>query len=87
MSRGKSCWSVSVVQCSNAILKTTIPASAVRLAAGSSTPRWRNESASAEASDASLMSSRSVERQHADQPLLSVEIERSRTAVDLDGAQ
>jgi len=40
-------------------LKTAIPASAVRLAARSLTPRRRNASAIAEASDASLISSRS----------------------------
>ena len=44
---------------SKAILKTAMPASAVRLAAGSATPRWRSASAIAAASDASLISSRS----------------------------
>jgi hypothetical protein len=47
------------IQRSNAILKTAIPASAVRPAAGSVTPRRRSASASAEASAASLISSRS----------------------------
>ena len=59
MSCDRSRWLVSLTQRSNAILKTAIPASAVRLAAGSVTPRRRNASASAEASDASLISSRS----------------------------
>jgi hypothetical protein len=59
MSCGKSAWLVSVIQRSNPILKTAIPASAARLAAGSATPRWRSAPASAEASDASLISSRS----------------------------
>ena len=44
---------------SKAILKTAMPASAARLAAGSVTPRWRNAPPSAAASDASLISSRS----------------------------
>ena len=59
MSSGRSRWLVSWTQRSNAILKTAIPASAVRLAAGSLTPRRRSVSAVAEASDASLISSRS----------------------------
>src|ERR1700730_3391969 len=59
MSCGKSAWLASLTQSSNAILKTAIPASAARLAAGSLTPRWRNVPASAEASEASLISSRS----------------------------
>ena len=59
MSRDKSRWSVSLTQRSNAILKTAIPAPALRLAAGSLTPRRRSVSAIAEASDASLINSRS----------------------------
>ena len=59
MSCGRSRWLVSLIQRSNAILKTAIPASAARLAAGSVTPRRRSASASAAASDASLISSRS----------------------------
>jgi hypothetical protein len=50
---------VSLIQRSNAILKTAIPASAVRLAAGSLTPHRRSVSAIAEARAASLISSRS----------------------------
>jgi hypothetical protein len=57
MSCDKSRWLVSLIQRSNAILKTAIPASAARLAAGSVTPCRRNAAASAEASDASLISS------------------------------
>ena len=38
----KSRWAGSLIQASKATLKTAIPASAVRLAAGSSTPRWRS---------------------------------------------
>jgi hypothetical protein len=49
----------SSIQRSNATRKTAIPASAVRLAAGYLTPRRRNAAASAPASDASLISSRS----------------------------
>jgi hypothetical protein len=37
--------------------------------------------------DACYLTAGDVECQHADQPLLSVEEERSRAAVDLDGAQ
>src|ERR671911_456436 len=37
--------------------------------------------------DACDLTAGDVERQHADQPLLSVEKERSRAAVDLHGAQ
>ena len=37
--------------------------------------------------DAPDLAGGDIERQHADQPLLSVEKERSRAAVDLDGAQ
>ncbi len=59
MSCGRSCWLVWLIQRSNAILKTAIPASAARLAAGSLTPRRRSVPASAEARDASLISSRS----------------------------
>src|ERR1035437_8376855 len=51
MSCGKSAWLVSLIQRSNAILKTAIPASAARLAAGSVTPRWRNVPASAGAGE------------------------------------
>ena len=50
---------VPLIKRSNAILKTAIPASAVRLAAGSVTPRRRNVSASAADNAASLISSRS----------------------------
>jgi len=56
---GRSGWPGSMTQRSNATLKTAIPASAVRLAAGSLTPRWRSVAAIAEASVASLISSRS----------------------------
>ncbi len=59
MSCGNSARPVPVTQRSKPILKTAIPASAVRLAAGSLTPRPRNAPASAAASDASLISSRS----------------------------
>ena len=59
ISCGKSRSLLSSTQRSNATLNTAIPASAVRLAAGSVTPRRRSASASAEASDASLISSRS----------------------------
>jgi hypothetical protein len=48
---------VSLIQPSSAILKTAIPAQAARLAAGSLTPRRRQ--GIAEASDASLINSRS----------------------------
>jgi hypothetical protein len=51
MSCGSSGWLGPSTQRSNAILKTAIPASAVRLATGSPTPRWRSASASAVASD------------------------------------
>jgi len=59
MSCGKFRWLASSTQRSNAALKTAIPTSAARLAAGPLTPRRRNASASAEASDASLINSRS----------------------------
>ena len=59
MSCGRSRWPVSFCQRSIAILKTAIPISAARLAAGSVTPRWRSASASAADKDASLISSRS----------------------------
>jgi hypothetical protein len=52
MSVGRSRWSSAVVQRSNAILKTAKPASAVRLASGSSTPRLRRVSARAAAQPA-----------------------------------
>lgn len=45
MSCRQSCWLVSSIQRSNPILRTAIPASAVRLAAGSVTPRRRSVSA------------------------------------------
>ena len=50
---------VAITQRSNAVRKMAIPAWAVRLAAGSSTPRPRNASAIAEPREASLISSRS----------------------------
>ena len=51
MSCGSSGWLVPSTQRSKAILKTAIPASAVRLAAGSPTPRWRSAPASAVADE------------------------------------
>ena len=59
MSSDRSRQLVSLIQRSKAILNTAIPASAARLAAGSVTPRRRRASARAEASVASLISSRS----------------------------
>jgi len=56
MSCEKLRWPGSLIQRPNAILNTATPASAVRLAAGSLTPRSRNAPASAEASEASLIS-------------------------------
>ena len=59
MSWGRDGSPASFTQRPKAILKTAIPASAVRLAAGSRTPRRRNVSASAADHEASLISSRS----------------------------
>ena len=59
ISRGKSGSPGSLIQRPNAILKTAIPASAAKPAAGSATPRSRSASATAEPSAASLSSSRS----------------------------
>ena len=59
MSWGRSRRFVSLTQRSTATLKTAIPASAVSVAAGPVAPRRRSASVSAEASDASLISSRS----------------------------
>ncbi len=59
ISRARSSGPSSSTHRSKAILKMAMPASAARLAAGSATPRRRNASATADASDASLISSRS----------------------------
>ena len=59
MSSGRSRRFVSLTQRSTATLKTAIPASAASVAAGPVAPRRRSASVSAEASDASLISSRS----------------------------
>ena len=59
MSSARSCSSGAATQRSNAILKTAMAASAVTGLVGSK-PRWRRAAASAAASDASLISSRSA---------------------------
>src|SRR6202020_734588 len=59
ITRGKAFLLVFSTQRANATLKTATAPSAVRLAAGSSTPRRRRASARAVESDASLISSRS----------------------------